>query len=187
MADGSDGWGGSNDGTEELGFRYGLENAMRRRLTTHRSTANQLPRYDLAAFHRRWASTTDEGETGMKQLSNAALAATAAVFLAASGAAAGDMSGLYGNTIVCTAPNGAATKVHVQAGGKYTVERDGKTIQGTWIDTGNQVCYTEVNPAPPADTKPICTSSALMKIGATWSVTDAGGNVDKCVLKEGNQ
>jgi len=146
-----------------------------------------LPYYDLAAFDRRWASTTNEKEMGMKQLSKIAFAAMAGAFFAASGAVAGDMSGLYGNTIVCTAPSGAATKVHVQAGGKYTVERDGKTIQGTWVDSGDLACYTEINPAPPAGTKPICTPSALMKVGATWSVTDPGGNVDQCALKEGNQ
>ena len=112
--------------------------------------------------------------------------AFAAAF-AASPAMAGDMTGLYGNTIMCTYPDGAVTKVHVQEGGKYNLVRDGKTVQGTWIDTGEQACYTETDPPPPAGTKPICTSSAAMKVGATWSITDPAGKTSNCELKAGVQ
>lgn len=116
-----------------------------------------------------------------------ALGIALAAVLCTAPAMAGDMTGLYGNTIMCTYPNGAVTKVHVQEGGKYNLEREGKTVQGTWVDSGEQVCYTEVDPAPPAGTKPICTPSAAMKVGATWSVTDSAGNASHCELKAGVQ
>ncbi len=122
----------------------------------------------------------------MERLAKIALLAASAAFLATSGALAGDMSGLFGNTIECTNPSGNATKVHVLAGGKYSLERGGKTIQGTWADSGAQVCYTETDPAPAAGTKPLCTPSALVKVGDTWSVTDSDGTTAQCVLKAGS-
>ncbi len=37
---------------------------------------------------------------------------------------------MVGNTVVCTYPDGAVTKVYLEAGGAYSVTRNGQTIQG---------------------------------------------------------
>ena len=121
----------------------------------------------------------------MKHATTFVLMAAASALFAAQGASAGDMTGLFGNTIECTYPNGNVTKVWVKDGGQYTVLRDGNTVNGTWVDNGDQACYTETDPAPPAGTKPVCASSAPMKIGATWSITDPSGATSQCVLKQG--
>jgi hypothetical protein len=121
---------------------------------------------------------------GMKRISAIACLLTVASFAAP--ALAGDMSGYYGNTVVCTAADGGVTKVWVKQGGTYTVQRGGKNINGTWVDNGDKVCYTETDPASPAGTPPFCVSSELRKAGATWSLTDPGGNASQCVLKDGN-
>jgi|ERR1700733_1960134 len=108
-------------------------------------------------------------------------------FAAASSAAADSMAGLYGNTIVCTYPSGAITKVYPQEGGVFTVVRGGKTITGTWLDDGVNVCYTETNPAPPPGTKNVCVASKAWKVGDGWQVTDPTGATCNAILMAGHQ
>jgi hypothetical protein len=110
----------------------------------------------------------------MTRILTAGLAATAA--LMCSTAIAGDMSGLFGNRIECRYPDGKVTKVWVEPGGKYSIQRpDGSTATGTWADSGSEVCYNDTNPAPPANAKAVCSPSTLRKVGETWAVTDPFG------------
>ena len=115
-----------------------------------------------------------------------ASACAVAVFIA-SGARADNMSGMYGNTVVCSYPDGNVTKVYVEQGGAYTVIRGGQTIAGNWADDGTNVCYTETNPAPPAGTKPVCVASKAWKVGDGWQVTDPKGATCNAVLTAGHQ
>jgi hypothetical protein len=90
--------------------------------------------------------------------------------------ASADMTGIIGNTIACTYPDGKVTKVWVEAGGKYSIQRpDGTTARGTWTDSGTEVCYTDTDPAPPPNFKPVCSPSTPRKVGDTWPVTDPMG------------
>jgi len=113
--------------------------------------------------------------------------AVIASFAVANAAAADSMAGMYGNTVVCTYPSGKITKVYPRAGGAFTVIRDGKTINGTWVDDGTNVCYTETDPAPPPGTKNVCVASKPWKVGDTWQATDPTGAVAACVLAAGQQ
>jgi hypothetical protein len=117
------------------------------------------------------------------------IAATTLVlaFAAAGAAAADNMAGLYGNTVVCTYPSGKVTKVYPQQGGVFTVVRDGMTITGTWIDDGANVCYAETNPAPPPGTKNVCVASKAWNIGDGWQVTDPTGATCAAVVTSGHQ
>ena len=101
-------------------------------------------------------------------------------------AIAGDMSGLYGNTIVCHYADGKVTKVWVAAGGQYSIQRpDGSTASGSWKDDGSSVCYMDANPAP--GMKPVCSSSQLRKVGDSWDVTDPFGGHCTATLMLGHQ
>lgn len=120
----------------------------------------------------------------MKRLSQ--IVCVALFIVAAPHAGAADMSSYYGNTIVCTAPGGAVTKVWVKEGGKYTINRGTGDIQGTYTSDGDTPCFTETDPAPPAGSKPFCPAGPMHKIGDTWQITDPSGSTSQCTLKEGN-
>lgn len=108
--------------------------------------------------------------------------------IAAAGSAFADnMAGLYGNTVVCTYPDGHATKIYPEANGAFTVVRNGQTIQGKWTDDGTTVCYAETNPAPPAGTKDVCVPSKPWKVGDGWQATDPTGATCNAVLTAGHQ
>ncbi len=115
------------------------------------------------------------------------LLAAAMTVAACSGVMAGDMSGSFGNTVVCTYPDGKATKVYLEAGGAYSVVTpDGKSAKGTWADDGTNVCYTQTDPPFGPGEKPVCNSSAAKKVGDSWSVTDPRGGVCTAVLTAGH-
>jgi hypothetical protein len=114
-------------------------------------------------------------------------AVSIAMVLLAGTAYADNMSGFYGNTIVCTYPNGNVTKVYVEQGGQFTVVRGGQTVVGNWADDNTNVCYTETNPAPAAGSKPICLVSKAWKVGDGWQVTDPSGATCNAVLTAGHQ
>lgn len=114
--------------------------------------------------------------------------AVAMMAMAVGGAARADTeAGMYGNTVVCSYPDGAVTKVYLEAGGAYTVVRGGKTIAGKWTDDGTNVCYTDTDPAPPAGAKDICVAAKAWKVGDSWTVTDPAGHSCNAVLTAGHQ
>lgn len=120
----------------------------------------------------------------MKRVSVIGLAAAATMF--AGTALADNEAGMYGNTVVCTYPDGAVTKVYLQQGGTYTVVRGGQTIQGTWKDDGTNVCYVEANSGT-TGAKPVCVPNTAWKVGDTWQVTDPVGKTCTAVLTAGQQ
>ena len=122
----------------------------------------------------------------MTRFSTIACMSAAVVLLALTPASAADLSGYYGNTVVCTAADGTMTKVWIMDGGKYTINRGTGDIKGTWTDAGDNACFTEVDPAPPAGTKPFCPPGGARKVGDTWSLTQPDGKASQCMLKEGN-
>jgi len=108
--------------------------------------------------------------------------------LAFSGAAFADNEeGMYGNTVVCSYPDGRTTKVYLQPGGDFTVVRNGQTIKGKWVDDGANVCYTETDPAPPAGTKNVCVAAKPWKVGDGWTVNDPTGHSCSAVIAAGQQ
>jgi hypothetical protein len=110
----------------------------------------------------------------------------AAALLVCGTASAGDMTGLFGNTIECRYPDGKVTKVWVEAGGKYSIQRpDGSRASGNWTDSGSEVCYNDTDPAPPAGAKPVCSPSTARKVGETWAVTDPFGGQCTATLVAG--
>ena len=80
----------------------------------------------------------------------------------------------------------ALIAVWIMDGGKYTINRGTGDIKGTWTDAGDNACFTEVDPAPPAGTKPFCPPGGARKVGDTWSLTQPDGKASQCILKEGN-
>ena len=104
----------------------------------------------------------------------------------ASGASAGDMSGYFGNTVACKYANGDVTKVMVDANGTFMVMPTGHpSSTGTWVDDGKTVCYTQTNPAPGPNQKPVCNSSEPRKVGDSWAVTDPFGGQCTATLTAG--
>jgi hypothetical protein len=119
----------------------------------------------------------------MKTSMFAGLVAAIAV---SSSALAGDMSGYYGNTVSCKYANGDVTKVTLEPNGTFTVVPTGHpTSTGKWVDDGKTVCYTQTNPAPGPNDKPVCNSSDPKKVGDTWAVTDPFGGQCTATLTAG--
>ena len=112
--------------------------------------------------------------------------AAAALLACATGAQAGDMSGYFGNTVSCKYTNGDVTKIMVAQDGTFTVVPTGHPqSKGTWKDDGSTVCYTQTDPAPDANMKPVCNSSQPRKVGDSWSVTDPFGGQCTATLVAG--
>ena len=92
--------------------------------------------------------------------------------LALAGAAQADMAGVVGNTIVVTTPQNATVKVMLRAEGTYQTEASGgPSASGTWAVQGDQICYTQSNPAPAAgQPQPFCVQGLDgHKVGDSWS------------------
>ncbi|MEI9988695.1 MAG: hypothetical protein WDM86_01545 [Rhizomicrobium sp.] len=115
------------------------------------------------------------------------LALSAAAFLAlASGAQAGDLSGYFGNTVSCKYANGDVTKILVAQDGTFSVIPTGHPqSKGTWKDDGSTICYTQTDPTPSADMKPVCNSSQARAVGDSWTVTDPFGGTCTATLVAG--
>ncbi len=101
----------------------------------------------------------------------------AAGAMALGGAALADMSGLVGNTIEITTPNGVI-KVQLHADMTYqTTLPNGSTIKGTWADQGGQLCYTQTDPPPQAGApSPFCAPGMDgKKVGDSWTMSGPNG------------
>ena len=69
------------------------------------------------------------------------------------------MSGAYGNTITVTNVKGETTKIIIGEDKSYqAILPDGIVHKGTWELTADekQICFTQKEPAPPAEYKPAC-------------------------------
>ncbi len=108
--------------------------------------------------------------------------------LALAGAAHADMSGMVGNTMVVTLPDNNTVKVQLHADGTYqTARSNGPTVKGTWAAKGDQLCYTQTDPAPPADRpQPFCIAGMDgHKVGDNWSSPGQGGATMKMGIVAG--
>jgi hypothetical protein len=121
----------------------------------------------------------------MKRLLLFGLSAGAAGLIFTSATAADNMSGMVGNTAVCTAPGGGVTKVFADTPTTYSIMLpNGQSMKGTIKDDGSQICYTQTDPA--TKDPPVCTPSTARKVGDTWDV-QAQGSSQHCSLQAGKQ
>jgi len=122
----------------------------------------------------------------MKRALSIGLAAAACAL--ANGAMAGDMTGYFGNTVMCKYANGDVTRVTVNQDGTFKVVPTGHpSSTGTWKDDGTNVCYTQTDPPPTPDMKQVCNSSQARKVGDSWDVTDPFGGHCTATLAAGAQ
>ena len=113
------------------------------------------------------------------------LSAGAAAVCLASAAFADNVSGMVGNTAVCSAPNGGVTKVYTDTAASYSIVLPGgQSMKGTVKDDGTKICYTQTDPA--TSDPPVCTPSVARKVGDTWEV-QAQGSSQHCSLQAGKQ
>ena len=111
-----------------------------------------------------------------------------APFILTPAAFAGDMSGYFGNTVVCKYANGDTTKIYVEKDGSFSVVPAGHPqSSGKWADDGTKVCYNQTTPVPGPNEKSVCNSSQARKIGDTWPVTDPMGGTCTATLTAGKQ
>lgn len=110
------------------------------------------------------------------------LAAAAASALA--GAAYADVSGLVGNTVLLTTPNGGQIKVQLHSDGTYVTTTPQGSVKGAWKFDAGQLCYTQTDPAPPAGRpNPFCAPGMDgKKVGDTWSQQGPGGEMKGSVV-----
>ena len=112
----------------------------------------------------------------------------AAVFAVSSTAAIADQfTGYYGNTVTITYPDGTMVNAYVNP--DKTWERkmaDGKSVKGTFEEKSDgMVCFTQTEPPPAADAKPVCTKVDAHKVGDSWSTKDDKGKETKYTLTAG--
>ena len=116
------------------------------------------------------------------------LAASAGLFALTTAASAGDMSGYFGNTVLCKYPNGDVTKVYVNQDHTFLVVPTGHPqTTGTWADDGTTICYTQLEPKPGPNEHQVCNSSEARNVGQSWDVTDPFGAHCTATLAAGKQ
>jgi hypothetical protein len=97
------------------------------------------------------------------------LAIAIAVSLAAPAAWA-TPSGLFGNTLQITMPDGSVKKYYVNADGTYSVTLpDGSTVTGTWAETDGQMCFT------PQGGSALCGPLITQNVGDNWQAQRPDG------------
>lgn len=117
-------------------------------------------------------------------LAAAAFAVSAAIAVAA----ADPYAGYYGNTVSITGPSGKTDKAYVNP--DKTWERknaDGSTMKGTYEVNadGKSACFTQTEPPPAADAKPVCFPVDARQAGDKWETKDDKGNVTKWEITAG--
>lgn len=107
----------------------------------------------------------------------AALAATA--LMATPAFAEDPLMGSYGNTVTITNAKGEVTRLFVNEDKSYEAKLPGDVLhKGTWAIEGDQICFTLVDPAPPADAKPVCgLVEGGRKAGDTWETGEGDQKV----------
>lgn len=100
-------------------------------------------------------------------------------------ALADPQANLYSNTIVITSAAGVSKALVNEDHSYATTFPDGKVVKGSWAVQGDQVCYTQTDPAPAATDKPICVENEERKVGDTWEAPGADGKPMKVMLQAG--
>lgn len=112
------------------------------------------------------------------------LLATAAAALFAGSAMAADLSGAYGNTVTVTNAAGETTKLFIDENNTYSATTAaGATHKGTWAVTGDQICFTQTEPAPAADAQASCgLVQTGKKAGDTWEQGEGDAKVTVAIV-----
>lgn len=105
------------------------------------------------------------------------------LFALAGAAFAGDLSGVFGNTVTITDANGAITSVLINEDKTYTVKTpDGAEVPGTWEVADGQACFNSAD----AEGNPVQTCSADIVgkgVGDSWTATDDNGEATVTVVE----
>jgi hypothetical protein len=94
--------------------------------------------------------------------------------LAVASVAHADMSGLVGNTVIGSTPDGLTRRVQLRADGSYLITvSDGSSSKGTWKADEARLCYTRIDPPPAAGGQnPLCVEGFDgHKVGDKWTAT----------------
>jgi hypothetical protein len=116
-----------------------------------------------------------------------ALMAGLALALVASAAGA-DMSGLVGNTVIGSTPDGLTRRIQLHADGTYRITvSDGSMSTGTWSAKASKLCYLRIDPKPgPNDSNPLCVDGFdNHKLGDAWTTTGHHGLLMKMTVVRG--
>lgn len=108
------------------------------------------------------------------------LLASAVLALSAGVALADNLAGYYGNTVVQTMPDGKVVKSKVNADKTYTtVQPDGSATKGTWSwQDDKTACFTQTEPKPAPEMKPVCYAIDPHKVGDTWTAKSPDGKIE---------
>jgi hypothetical protein len=118
----------------------------------------------------------------MKRLRGLSVIAATIGLLAASSANAAP-SGLFGNTLQITAPDGGVTKIYVNADATYSrVDSAGNGTSGSWNETGDKLCFTQQSPSQAAA---LCGPTIGQSVGNSWTGTRPDGSVSHLTIVSG--
>ncbi len=113
------------------------------------------------------------------------LGVAAAIMASVAAQAADVMSEFYGNTLVVTIPQAGEFKVMYNKDKTYDGSGPMGAVKGTWEVKGDQLCTTQVDPAPPPERpNPMCRPTQAHKVGDTWEITTPSGT-RTATLKKG--
>ena len=92
-------------------------------------------------------------------------------------------SGLYGNTLKITGPDGGVTKIYVNADATYSrVDSAGNTTSGTWAEANGQMCFTQQTPTQGSA---LCGPLITQSMGNNWTGTRPDGSVSQLTIISG--
>ena len=90
------------------------------------------------------------------------------------GAASADISGLVGNTVIGSTPDGLTRRIMLRADGSFRISvTDGSVSTGTWTVQGTRLCYARTDPKPPPGGQAVLCVEGLdgHKVGDRWMAT----------------
>lgn len=98
-------------------------------------------------------------------------------------AMAGDLSGVFGNTVTITDANGGVTSVLVEEDNTYTVKTpDGAEIPGTWEVSDGQACFNAADAE--GNATQTCSADIIGKgPGDTWTASNDAGETTVAVVE----
>ena len=108
---------------------------------------------------------------------------SAAVAILAAGSASATPSGLFGNTLQITGPDGGVTKIYVNADGTYSrVAPSGGATSGSWAEADGQMCFTQQTPSQGTA---LCGPAISQSVGSSWTGTRPDGSVSQLTIISG--
>ena len=112
-----------------------------------------------------------------------ALWLSSTIMLLAAGSANATPSGLFGNTLRITGPDGGVTKFYVNADASYSrVDAGGNTTSGTWAETDGKMCFTQQSPAQGSA---LCGPLVTQSTGESWTGYRPDGSTSQLTIVPG--